>query len=241
MNERITVWLIVVALVTSVIGMGFIPSEPGETEEAATNADKLAEGAGPMNVKSVEAVSNNGGVLKYQISFSGDRNRGHLERALKRVVDRNRIQASSVRVTNVKSHVATVEVVTDGSESSQTIANRMLHSVQLNASKTPATRANESNQPRTDVSEDVGVNYYQIDFVEGEPIENLRGPEGYYTPDRLIRYAHGGEQPISRSSDGEFTSNRELTPLTPYLEEKLASTRREAVRQGYAPDGGSNR
>jgi hypothetical protein len=34
---------------------------------------------------------------------------------------------------------------------------------------------------------------------------------------------------------------RELTPLTPYLEEKLASTRREAVRQGYAADGGSNR
>ena len=27
---------------------------------------------------------------------------------------------------------------------------------------------------------------------------------------------------------------RELTPLTPYLEEKLASTRREAIRQGYA-------
>jgi hypothetical protein len=27
---------------------------------------------------------------------------------------------------------------------------------------------------------------------------------------------------------------RELTPLVPYLEEKLASTRREAVRQGYA-------
>ena len=31
---------------------------------------------------------------------------------------------------------------------------------------------------------------------------------------------------------------RELTPLTPYLEEKLASMRREAVRQGYAADGG---
>jgi hypothetical protein len=30
---------------------------------------------------------------------------------------------------------------------------------------------------------------------------------------------------------------RELTPLKPYLEEKLASTRHEAVRQGYA---GSN-
>jgi hypothetical protein len=32
---------------------------------------------------------------------------------------------------------------------------------------------------------------------------------------------------------------RELTPLTPYLEEKLASTRREAVRQGYIAGSGS--
>ena len=29
---------------------------------------------------------------------------------------------------------------------------------------------------------------------------------------------------------------RELTPLVPYLEEKLASTRREAIRQGYVDD-----
>jgi hypothetical protein len=32
---------------------------------------------------------------------------------------------------------------------------------------------------------------------------------------------------------------RDLTPLVPYLEEKLASTRREALRQGYAADGTS--
>jgi hypothetical protein len=41
----------------------------------------------------------------------------------------------------------------------------------------------------------------------------------------------------------EWTDDRlrELTPLAPYLKEKLASTRREAVRQGYAADGGLNR
>ncbi|EMA47781.1 hypothetical protein [Halococcus salifodinae] len=37
-------------------------------------------------------------------------------------------------------------------------------------------------------------------------------------------------------SDGFEADNRlrELTPLVPYLEEKLASTRREAVQQGYS-------
>jgi hypothetical protein len=41
----------------------------------------------------------------------------------------------------------------------------------------------------------------------------------------------------------EWTDDRlrELTPLAPYLKEKLASTHREAVRQGYAADGGLNR
>ena len=53
--------------------------------------------------------------------------------------------------------------------------------------------------------------FYQLDFVAGEPIENLRGPEGTYTPDDLIRFAHGStEEPIVRSSDREFTSNGSL-------------------------------
>ena len=42
-----------------------------------------------------------------------------------------------------------------------------------------------------------------------EAIENLRyPPSNYYTPDRLIRYAHGSTESIlKRSSDGEFTMN----------------------------------
>ena len=53
--------------------------------------------------------------------------------------------------------------------------------------------------------------FYQLDFVEGEPIENLRGPKGTYTPDDLIRFAHGStEEPLVRSSDGEFTTNESL-------------------------------
>lgn len=53
--------------------------------------------------------------------------------------------------------------------------------------------------------------YYQVDFVEGEPIENLRGAEGTYTSDELIRFAHGSsEDPITRRSDGEFTTDKQL-------------------------------
>ena len=50
--------------------------------------------------------------------------------------------------------------------------------------------------------------YYQVDFVVGEPIENLRGPEGTYTNDQLIRFAHGSsDEPVTRRSDGEFITD----------------------------------
>lgn len=57
-------------------------------------------------------------------------------------------------------------------------------------------------------SSEESVSYYQIDFVVGEPIENLRGPEGYYTLNRLIRFAHGStDTPVMRRSDGEFLAS----------------------------------
>jgi hypothetical protein len=55
---------------------------------------------------------------------------------------------------------------------------------------------------------DAQAAYYQVDLVVGEPIENLRGPEGTYTNDQLIRFAHGSaEEPITRRSDGEFITD----------------------------------
>ena len=58
---------------------------------------------------------------------------------------------------------------------------------------------------------EAGVTYYQVDFVAGEPIENLRGPNGTYTTDRLLRFAHGStEEPITRRSDGEFVTDHRL-------------------------------
>jgi hypothetical protein len=53
--------------------------------------------------------------------------------------------------------------------------------------------------------------YYQVDFVVGEPIENLRGPNGTYTNDQLIRFAHGStEEPVIRRSEGEFITDEGL-------------------------------
>ncbi|HET7322924.1 MAG TPA: lamin tail domain-containing protein [Halococcus sp.] len=50
-----------------------------------------------------------------------------------------------------------------------------------------------------------GVAYYQVDFVVGEPIENLRGPEGTYSNDQLIRFLHGSsEEPVMRRAPGAF-------------------------------------
>jgi hypothetical protein len=62
-------------------------------------------------------------------------------------------------------------------------------------------RANTTSEPT----------YYQVDFVVGEPIENLRGPNGTYTNDQLIRFAHGStEEPVVRRSDGEFITDEGL-------------------------------
>ncbi|WP_154019998.1 hypothetical protein [Halococcus sediminicola] len=56
-----------------------------------------------------------------------------------------------------------------------------------------------------------GATYYQIDLVRGEPIEQLRGPNGTYTNDQLVRFAHGSsEEPITRRSVGEFTTDAAL-------------------------------
>lgn len=53
--------------------------------------------------------------------------------------------------------------------------------------------------------------YYQIDLVRGEPIEELRGPEGTYTNHELLRFAHGSSaDPVTRRSDGEFTTDAAL-------------------------------
>jgi hypothetical protein len=210
MRERLGVWMtaiVVVALITSAAVIGFQPADdPGSSEGVAAASDS---GAGPMNVTDIRLQNRSGGVLVYDVEFEGEFDKGYLQRALVRTVDSKHIQASSIRLQNVSSNVATVEVATNGDENAVTVSDRILRSMQLNASKTLAGES-ESETPGYGVPEE-GVVYYQIDFVQGKPIRNL-GDNGTYQPDELIRYAHGSsEDLIKRSSHGEFTTNDTLS------------------------------
>ena len=73
---------------------------------------------------------------------------------------------------------------------------------------TEDTTTEDTQQSNGSGGSDESTAYYQVDFVIGEPIENLRGPEGTYTNDQLIRFAHGStDEPVTRRSDGEFITD----------------------------------
>jgi 5'-nucleotidase/UDP-sugar diphosphatase len=75
---------------------------------------------------------------------------------------------------------------------------------------TESTDRGQNNETDSDANTDSTV-YYQLDFVRGEPIEHLDWPDGTYTNDQLIRFAHGStDEPITRRSDGEFTTDEAL-------------------------------
>jgi hypothetical protein len=72
-------------------------------------------------------------------------------------------------------------------------------------------RLTDAERETLDFLADDGVAYYQVDFVVGEPIENLRGPNGTYENDQLLRFAHGStDDPIMRRSEGEFITDEEM-------------------------------
>ena len=78
------------------------------------------------------------------------------------------------------------------------------------AAETPTTAATttEAETNAEHPSTAATTAYYQVDFVTGDAIENLRSDEGYYTPDRLIRFAHGDtDEGVTRVSDGEFVTD----------------------------------
>ncbi|WP_273837073.1 hypothetical protein [Halococcus sp. PRR34] len=218
MRERGAVWLIVLAVVTSAAGIGAMPFSQSATGPDTTEIE--GDGAGAMGVQNIQLIEQQRNVLRYSIEFTGELKRSYLERSLTRAADHDRIDASSIRVTKVKSHVATVEVGTDGSEDPKTVSSRMLRAMQLTSQQNPSSSTSTTSDRSPNASaggngkaktSEQGETHYQIDFVQGESIKNLRGPEGYYTPDRLIRYAHGStENPLKRSSNGEFTTNESL-------------------------------
>lgn len=71
--------------------------------------------------------------------------------------------------------------------------------------ETPISTPTETPDEPTEPAVEEGVAYYQVDFVVGEPIENLRGPEGTYADSHLIRFVHGStEEPVMRRAPGAF-------------------------------------
>jgi hypothetical protein len=103
-------------------------------------------------------------------------------------------------------------VASNGSEDGPYTANDS--AVVDSAFVTVEDEADEDDQAADDDEADDAENdtgYYQIDFVRGEPIESLDWPDGTYTNDQLIRFAHGStEDPVTRRSEGEFTTDAAL-------------------------------
>ena len=76
---------------------------------------------------------------------------------------------------------------------------------------TEETTTEETSQSGGAEEADESSAYYQVDFVVGEPIENLRGPNGTYQNDQLIRFAHGStDEPVTRRSEGEFITDKSM-------------------------------
>jgi hypothetical protein len=226
----VLVTVLAVAVVVVVAGTGVWETD-GTILSAGSSAGPQADGSNAMTVESVSIRNQTAnGVVSLDIGVAGDLDRAILGRALERMYDDPTTNVSDIELLDVRRNGATVTIATDGRDSSAHVAARVdqyLDGIAPNGTQpeNPTTRTNhisaeddsgagstsdsgaESTQERCD-SETV---FYQLDFVAGEPIETLRGPEGYYTPDRLLRFAHGStEQPIVRSSDGEFTTNRTL-------------------------------
>jgi hypothetical protein len=69
------------------------------------------------------------------------------------------------------------------------------------ATPQPAETPEKSTEPAAEEN----ATYYQVDFVVGEPIKNLRGPNGTYANDQLIRFVHGSTaEPVMRRAPGAF-------------------------------------
>jgi hypothetical protein len=76
---------------------------------------------------------------------------------------------------------------------------------------TEKTITEEPSQSDGTEESDESIAYYQVDFVVGEPIENLRGPNGTYENNQLLRFLHGStDEPVTRRSEGEFITDASL-------------------------------
>ena len=220
MNNRVVIWLVVGGLVLSTVGAGAFVSTNGENGIHRDNESQSSE-TKPMSIENVSVLDRKNDRLRLAISFRGAFDREQLSDSLVDAVDDAAIRASSMEIASVENHVATVVVATGGDASSQAAASRIEQLLQQ------SNRTQPSGDERTSESSDPNATYYQIDFVRGDPIENLRGPEGTYTNGNLIRFAHGSAMDgITRRSEGEFTTNRTLA--------RCVESREIAVDDGIA-------
>lgn len=220
--------VLLVGVVLVAAGAGTLPgmtdtSAPASTDGAQSNGPN-ATGSNSMSVESVSVRNQTAnGVTYLDIGVAGDLDRATLGHALEGMYDDSTTNVSDIELLGVQRNGATVSIATDGRDSSTHVAERVEHhldAILRSENQQPdATRTNDDSGGDSESTGssgsaatcDVETVFYQLDFVAGESIENLGGPEGTYMPDELIRFAHGSsEQPIVRTSDGEFTTNRTL-------------------------------
>ncbi|EMA56782.1 hypothetical protein C451_00550, partial [Halococcus thailandensis JCM 13552] len=162
-----------------------------------------------MSVENVEVINRSEGVITAEVTFTGTIDVDKLKRSLSSLFSDRQTNISSITIANVSGDVATVELVTKGRASSETVETRLQTHLSNNSTARNETTNSSSETEPTYRNET--ATHYQIDFVRGQPIKNLQGPEGTYTNDQLIRFAHGSsERPIYRASGGEFTPNKSL-------------------------------
>ena len=224
------VTVLAMAMVIVAAGIG-VWATTDITPSSGSSAELQADGSNSMTVESVSIRNQTAnGVVALDIGVAGDLDRATLGRALEGMYDDSTTNVSDIELLDVRRNGATVAITTDGRDSSAHVADRVEHhldGIPRNETRrgNPTIRMNSASAGSDHGSDSVPdpgsesiqaackpeTLFYQLDFVAGEPIENLRGPEGTYTPDDLIRFAHGStKQPLVRSSDGEFTTDRTL-------------------------------
>lgn len=210
-----TLLVCVVVVVVGGLGVGVMSDS---TTASGSTAEPQSPDSNPTTIENV-AVRNRtpSGVVTLDIAVAGDPDRATFGHALEGLYDDLSVNVSAIELVGVQQNVATVAIATDDRSSSNHVLARVEHYLDgTNWTEQSTAQSDGSAAEYTVTSDDrvcnVTTAYYQLDFVVGDPIEQLQGPDGTYTPDELIRFAHGSTaESITRRSDGEFITDPELS------------------------------
>jgi hypothetical protein len=211
MQRNLAVIGVAIVLLTSVVGGGVLLNNSASNGTSDSTAAGGQAEASQMSIENVKIVNRSNGIITAQVTVNGEMNETQLKQALSEMYDERKVAVRSIRIADISGNVATVSLMTKGHSQSQTVKTQLEDHLTNRTNESPTTTEATDSSPSKSPSSDPNATHYQIDFVEGEPIKNLRGPNGTYTNGELIRFAHGSnETPLYRSSDGEFTTNRTL-------------------------------